>query len=134
MGDFKSVAARLRQMSRQPSAVAQRQARNAALKPVVDVAKTILEANGNRITGQYIASLGTAEVDSRTSAAGPIAGKKHSSLGVILEWGTAPHFQPGRGTMHPGSAAFPHMRPAFDQTKGLVVATLGRALIGSIVG
>lgn len=134
MGDFKSVAARLRQIARQPNFAAQRQARKVALEPLVSAAKVILEANGNRETGAYIESLGTADVNLRTSAAGPIAGKRHYSLGVLLEFGTAPHFQPQRGVMHPGAQAFPHMRPAFDQTKGLVVATLGRVLIGSIVG
>lgn len=134
MGDFKSAAAILRRISRQPTFAVQRQARKTALEPLIGAAKTILEANGNRETGKYIESLGTADVNLRTSAAGPIAGKKHYSLGVLLEFGTAPHFQPKRGVMHPGAAAFPHMRPAFDQTKGLVVATLGRALIGSIVG
>ena len=133
MGTFKSVSARLREISRRPSFAAQREARGVALQPLVTAAKGILQANGNKITGAYIESLGVAPVNLRTSAAGPLAGKKHHSIGVLLEWGTAPHFQPQRGVMHPGAAAFPHMRPAFDQTKGLVVATLGRALIGSIV-
>jgi hypothetical protein len=132
MGDFKDFSATLRRMARNPSRVQQRDARAAALQPLVETAKGILEANGNKETGAYIESLGVAEQDPQTSAAGPIAGKRHSSLGVLLEFGTAPHYQPNRGVMHPGAQAFPHMRPAFDATKGVVVATLGREIVGSI--
>lgn len=132
MGDFKSVSSMLNGYARRPTRNDQRDGRAAALKPLVSVARGILEANGNRISGKYIASLGTAEVNLQTTAAGPIRGKPHASLGVLLEFGTAPHYQPQRGQMHPGAQAFPHMRPAFDTTKGLVVATLGRALIGAI--
>lgn len=132
MGSFNDFSASLRRMARNPSRNQQRDARAAALKPLVETAKGILQANGNKITGEYIESLGVAEQDLQTSAAGPIAGKRHSSLGVLLEFGTAPHFQPKRGVMHPGAQAFPHMRPAFDSTKGVVVATLGRELVGAI--
>lgn len=32
----------------------------------------------------------------------------------LVEYGTAPHFQPRRGIMHPGARQKPFIRPAFD--------------------
>lgn len=133
MGTFKDAARVLAVMSRRPTIPEQRRARGEALKPIVTVAKGILEANGNKITGKYIRSLGVASVTATMSAAGPMRTRQHHSLGVLLEFGTAPHWQPMRQRMHPGAMAFPHLRPAYDTTKVEVVKVLGREVVRSIV-
>jgi hypothetical protein len=35
----------------------------------------------------------------------------------LVEYGSAPHWQPNRfgGVQHPGARPFPHMRPAFEE-------------------
>lgn len=43
----------------------------------------------------------------------------------LLEFGTAPHYQPGRGVTHPGSRAEPFLTPAYDSTKEQVVKRFG---------
>lgn len=41
----------------------------------------------------------------------------------LVEFGTAPHWQPKRMRMHPGARAKPFMRPAYESTKVEVVDT-----------
>lgn len=43
--------------------------------------------------------------------------KRARKLGHLVEFGTAPHFQPGLGILHPGATPHPFMRPAFESTK-----------------
>lgn len=43
----------------------------------------------------------------------------------LIEFGTAPHYQPGRGVTHPGSAPKPFLTPAFHSTKAEVVKRFG---------
>lgn len=64
--------------------------------------------------------------------------KRARKLAHLVEFGTAPHWQPKRGIMHPGARPFPFMRPAFEQTKNEVVDEVGkrvwRRIQGSIIG
>jgi hypothetical protein len=48
----------------------------------------------------------------------------------LVEFGTAPHFQPKfrGGWMHPGARATPVLIPTFDEEKGQVPAAFGRKL------
>jgi HK97 gp10 family phage protein len=43
----------------------------------------------------------------------------------LLEFGTAPHYQPRRGIMHPGTRPRPFLGPAFFQTRDEVVKRFG---------
>lgn len=43
----------------------------------------------------------------------------------LLEFGTAPHYQPGRGVMHPGTRPRPFLGPAYYQTRDEVVRRFG---------
>lgn len=47
-------------------------------------------------------------------------------LAHLVEFGTAPHWQPRRGRMHPGARAKPFFRPAFEAEKEGVAAHIGR--------
>lgn len=136
MGDFDSVAAMLRDMAQRPSEAQKRNARQEGLQPFVAAAKGQLAANGSNKTYKLSASLGVAEKGRDTTAAGPLKGKRHASVGHLVEFGTAPHWQPNRGggTMHPGARAEPFMRPAFDMTKAQIVVRAGETLLRSIFG
>lgn len=134
MGDFTTTALMLKRMSFRPTAQQQREARRAGLLPVVDAARAQLLANGSRKTGKLSRSLGIATKDGTASSVGPIRGKPHASVGHLVEFGTAPHWQPNRfgGTMHPGARAFPFMRPAYDMTKVQIVMRTGESLVQAI--
>jgi HK97 gp10 family phage protein len=43
----------------------------------------------------------------------------------LLEFGTAPHYQPGRGVVHPGSRPEPFLTPAYFETREQVVKRFG---------
>jgi HK97 gp10 family phage protein len=43
----------------------------------------------------------------------------------LVEFGTAPHYQPGRGVVHPGTAPHPFMTPAYFATREQVVERFG---------
>lgn len=136
MGDFTTTAAMFRRMSLRPTAQQQREARRAGLQPVVEAARAQLAANGSNKTRKLSRSIGIATKDGTASSAGPIRGKQHASVGHLVEFGTAPHWQPNRfgGTMHPGARAFPFMRPAYDMTKSQIVVRAGESLVRSIFG
>lgn len=136
MGDFDSVASMLRGMASRPTEPQKRAARRAGLEPFVDAARLQLAANGSNRSGKLSAALGIAEKGRDTSAAGPLRGKRHSTVGHLVEFGTAPHYQPNRngGTMHPGAKAAPFMRPAYEMTKAQIVVRAGETLVRSIFG
>lgn len=52
--------------------------------------------------------------------------KRARKLAHLVEFGTAPHFQPGLGIFHPGARPFPFARPAFEETKDETVDMVGR--------
>lgn len=134
MGDFTTTAAMLKRLSFRPTAQQQREARRAGLQPVVEAARAQLAANGSNKTYKLSRSLGIATKDGTASSAGPIRGKKHASVGHLVEFGTAPHWQPNRfgGTMHPGAKPYPFMRPAYDMTKTQIVVRAGESLAQAI--
>jgi hypothetical protein len=58
----------------------------------------------------------------RQTALGPRRPIKYAHL---VEFGTAPHYQPGRGVMHPGTPPRPFLAPAFFSTRDDVVKRFG---------
>lgn len=65
---------------------------------------------------------------------GPDAGyEKQTKYGIrkpvkyahLDEFGTAPHYQPGRGVVHPGQRATPFLTPAYFATRDQVVKRFG---------
>lgn len=56
--------------------------------------------------------------------------KRARYLAHLLEFGTAPHWQPNfkGGFMHPGARAYPAMTPAYESHKAEVVNRMGRAI------
>jgi hypothetical protein len=52
--------------------------------------------------------------------------KRARKIAHLLEFGTAPHWQPHRHMMHPGARPFPFFRPAFEATKQETVETVAK--------
>lgn len=59
--------------------------------------------------------------------------KGAAPIAHLVEWGTAPHYQPNRngGSMHPGAAPHPFMVPAFEATKERVARIATHELNGA---
>lgn len=64
--------------------------------------------------------------------------KRARKIAHLVEFGTAPHWQPRRKIMHPGARPYPFFRPAFEETKHEVTDEIGQRvwnrIQGSIVG
>lgn len=104
-----------------------------ALKPLLKATKAALKANGNIVTGDLYRAL-TVKKRARTPKnvtvyqMGPSKANPDYRLGHLIEFGTAPHMEKtgsGQAWMHPGSRAFPFMRPAFQSTKDEVIRLFG---------
>jgi hypothetical protein len=54
--------------------------------------------------------------------------KRARKIAHLVEYGTAPHWQPRRGIMHPGARPYPFARPAFETTKDIVLQRIGHAI------
>lgn len=54
-------------------------------------------------------------------------------LAHLVEFGTAPHWQPIRNRMHPGARPKPFARPAFEQEKRNVAFNFGRVIWRAIL-
>lgn len=54
--------------------------------------------------------------------------KRARKIAHLVEYGTAPHYQPRRGVMHPGARPKPFMRPAFEAMKNQVAQDVARAV------
>ncbi|RWN51388.1 MAG: HK97 gp10 family phage protein [Mesorhizobium sp.] len=46
----------------------------------------------------------------------------------LLEFGTAPHYQPKRGVVHPGARPYPFLTPAYFATRDEVVNRFGKKI------
>lgn len=46
----------------------------------------------------------------------------------LVEFGTAPHWQPRRMRMHPGARPFPFFRPAFEANKHIAAEIFGKSM------
>lgn len=46
----------------------------------------------------------------------------------LIEFGTAPHYQPGRGVVHPGTRPMPFLEPAYFTTRDIVVKRFGEKI------
>lgn len=114
-----------------------------ALQPTLKQARANVKALPlDEETGTLAASL-TIKRDPRSSKinprhrVGPDAGvEKWTKYGFrrpvkyahLLEFGTAPHYQPNRGVMHPGSRPQPFMTPAYYSTRDEVVKRFGQKI------
>jgi HK97 gp10 family phage protein len=66
--------------------------------------------------------------DSSVERQTPYGLRKPVKYAHLLEFGTAPHYQPGRGVVHPGTRPTPFLTPAYHQTKDQVVKRFGERI------
>lgn len=103
-----------------------------ALRPTLAASKANLRANGNVETGDLLSTLSiirdtTAPADKPTHAVAPDASKSPGYRKAhLIEFGVSPHMI--NGHIHPGHAASPFMRPAFEATKAAVIKIFGDSI------
>lgn len=149
-GDVEVTAA-LRAMGKGPAARDIDAAANIAMKPMLAETKLAMVANRNYV-GKYpnfpqprVPRKGgfvDAGVGIRADLKSPT--RRSYKMGAItrrarfllhlLEFGTAPHFQPNfrGGFMHPGAAPNPALVPAFESGKAGVVRVFGVEIVARI--
>jgi HK97 gp10 family phage protein len=110
-----------------------------ALQPTVKAAKAKVQAIAfEDSTGALAASL-TIRKKPRSSKLNPVhqvgpdsgfrkEGRRPVSYAHLVEFGTAPHVQPKRGIVHPGTRPMPFMEPAYHATKEEVVKRFGQRM------
>jgi hypothetical protein len=122
----REVAAKIRRFATAVSPAVRKRARQKALKSVESDAKTFLTANGSVETAALFSALTTTDdTKPNTSVVGVKRGRRGSKNRLpartahLVEFGTAPHWQPNRfgGIMHPGARPKPFMRPAFEANR-----------------
>ena len=98
-----------------------------AAAPLIKQAKEI--SSNADVTGNLTRSIGAqANRKNRSITVGPRRGNGFKGYHAhLLEYGTAPHLiktKNGKEREHPGSAAFPFMRPAYDETAQQMVESI----------
>ncbi|WP_165790812.1 HK97-gp10 family putative phage morphogenesis protein [Pleomorphomonas carboxyditropha] len=94
-----------------------------AVEPMAEAAKDLLKRNGSVKAGRLYRIITVVRNRKRSSALRPVyeVGPDGSDPAYreahLVEFGTAPHFQPELNRMHPGARPKPFMRPAFEQNK-----------------
>lgn len=58
--------------------------------------------------------------------------RRARKIAHLVEFGTAPHYQPRRGILHPGARPKPFFRPAYESTKDEVIEGVGRRVWAKI--
>ena len=131
---FQGLQRALREVAKHPTPAERKRARRVALQPIVDEARETLIANGSVESGKLSKALGVADENADLSTAGPVRGKPHANVAHLVEFGTAPHFQPNRfgGIMHPGARPKPFLRPAFETMKEEVVRKTAEEVLKDI--
>lgn len=103
-----------------------REARHEALAPMQSAAQDNFRANGSFVTGVIPGDIVIADTGANQTSLGMTG--MGAKLGHIIEFGTAPHEQPNRGTYHPGSEPKPFLRPAFDEQRDNVMRRIGEQI------
>lgn len=114
----RQLASKLKNIGRAAASVSERRAaRQAAIEPIMQDAALNLMANGSVETGLLIKGLAIKPRNRNEDRFGQRG--KHSSVAHLVEYGTAPHWQPNRfgGVMHPGARPKPFVQPAYQSNK-----------------
>lgn len=111
-----------------------------ALQPTLKTAKANARNIEEKERTNTLANSLTIKQEARTSKLNPTyqvgpdsSVEKQTQYGLrrpvkyahLLEFGTAPHYQPGRGVVHPGSRPEPFLTPAYFETRDQVVKRFG---------
>lgn len=87
-----------------------------ALAPMLAKAKANLKANKSYKRGVLYRSMAIRKLRGSSSLSQWViaATGRGVSIAHLVEFGTAPHWQPRRGVLHPGARRKPFLEPAFD--------------------
>ena len=131
---YKETARALRKVAKFPRAKVG-QASRKALTPMLAKAKANLKKNRSYKRGVLYRGMNIRALKSTTSMSQWVIAATGRAVGIahLVEAGTAPHWQPKRGMMHPGAKAKPFLEPAYfdhdDQAVRVMVKELGTNLI-----
>lgn len=120
------VASAFRRRSQMLTPAKLRPIRHEALVPMLEMAKMHIAMNGSVHRGVLLNGMAIVDLQGNRSVIG--ATGKAIPIAHLVEFGTAPHWQPNRGVMHPGARPKPFLRPAFEEMKGEVVARFANGL------
>jgi HK97 gp10 family phage protein len=130
----RQTAAAIRKLARLPQGVVGKASRK-AMAPILRAAKANLRKNKSYKRGVLSRSLVIRKLRGTTSLSQWVIAASGRGIGIsaLVEFGTAPHWQPKRGRMHPGARAKPFLTPAFeahdDQAVKIMVDELGKGIM-----
>ena len=135
------VASKLRALAASMTPAVRRKARQAGLKPILDDAVTFIQANVSVESRALIGAVAVAEERRNTSVVGIRHGRRGrlnrnpARTAHLVEFGTAPHWQPNRfgGIMHPGAKPYPFMRPALEKNRLLAAQLYAETALGAVL-
>jgi HK97 gp10 family phage protein len=131
---YRQTAAAIRKLARFPRAKVGA-ASQKALRPMLAKAKANLRANKSYKRGVLFRSMRIRKLRSSSALSQWVIAATGRGVGIahLVEAGTAPHWQPKRGVMHPGAKAKPFLEPAYfdhdDQVIQIMTKELGTDLI-----
>jgi HK97 gp10 family phage protein len=131
---YRETSQAIRKLARMPQGIVGRASRK-ALSPILRSAKANLRRNKSYKRGVLSRSLVVRKLKGSTSLSQWVVAASGRGVGIshFVEFGTAPHWQPRRGRMHPGARAKQFLTPAFeahdDQAVKIMVGELGRGIM-----
>lgn len=130
----RQTAAAIRKLAKFPRAKVG-QASRKALQPMLAATKANLRANKSYSRGVLYRSMRIRALKSTSAMSQWVIAATGRGIAIahLVEGGTAPHWQPKRGRMHPGARAKPFLEPAYfahdDQVVRIMTNELGMGLI-----
>lgn len=106
-----------------------------SLTPMLKAAKANLKANQSYKRGVLYRSMKIRKLRSTSALNQWVIAPTGRGIGIahLVEGGTAPHWQPRRGVMHPGAKRKPFLEPAYfahdDEVVRILAAELGAGMI-----
>lgn len=131
---YRETARAIRRVAQFPRAKVG-QASRKALTPMLAKAKANLKVNRSYKRGVLYRGMRIRALKSTTSMSQWVIAATGRAVGIaaLVEGGTAAHWQPKRGVMHPGAQAKPFLEPAYfahdDQVVKIMTNELGTKLI-----
>lgn len=131
---FRETARALRKVAQYPRKQVS-QASRKALRPMLAKSKANLKSNRSYTRGVLFRSMRIRALKATTSMSQWVIAPTGRGVGIahLVEAGTAPHWQPKRGVMHPGAKAKPFLEPAYfahdDEVVRIMASELGTKMI-----
>lgn len=131
---YRETARAIRRLSQFPRGKIGKASRK-ALQPMLAKSKANLRSNKSYRRGVLYRSMAIRRLKATTSLSEWViaATGRGVSIAHLVEAGTAPHWQPKRGRMHPGARPKPFLEPAYfehdEQAVKIMIKELGAGLI-----